>query len=225
MVFRSQVFRHLEQDWRDVIARAGSLWSPRWRDTHLQSNTSSLSSIPTTLVSTNTSISPATVQSITSSTPIATSIVVKEDDKKKEDEMKGEDQIEPSAPFMMNDAISFEDPNRVKETGEDSSSEVFVPEEAIPELWLPGRILHLYTYRGQYRVAEVGPDFESLRRIEVQGNMFVDHTSNDIFDSLLEVWQLFASFILLDVLILVYSFSVGTISIKCNSRATSMDGL
>ena len=25
-----QVFRHLEQDWRDVISRAGTLWSPRW---------------------------------------------------------------------------------------------------------------------------------------------------------------------------------------------------
>ena len=34
MVFREQVFRHIAQDWNDVIQRAGTLWSPRWRDTH-----------------------------------------------------------------------------------------------------------------------------------------------------------------------------------------------
>ena len=66
------------------------------------------------------------------------------------------------------------------------STTSIVPEEHMPELWLPGRILHLYTYRGQYRISRVDCTYTSLRTIEVQGNMFRDHTSNDIFDALLE---------------------------------------
>ena len=66
------------------------------------------------------------------------------------------------------------------------STTSIVPEERMPELWLPGRILHLYTYRGQYRISRVDRTYTSLRTIEVQGNMFSDHTSNDIFDALLE---------------------------------------
>eukprot|EP01034_Spumella_vulgaris_P023030 gene23030-29219_t len=38
MLFREQVFRHMAQDWTDVMARAYSLWSPRWRQTHSSSN-------------------------------------------------------------------------------------------------------------------------------------------------------------------------------------------
>ena len=66
------------------------------------------------------------------------------------------------------------------------STTSIIPEERMPELWLPGRILHLYTYRGQYRISRVSRTYTSLRTIEVQGNMFSDHTSNDIFDALLE---------------------------------------
>jgi hypothetical protein len=33
MKFREQIFRHVQQDWNDVIARAASVWSPRLRDT------------------------------------------------------------------------------------------------------------------------------------------------------------------------------------------------
>ena len=66
------------------------------------------------------------------------------------------------------------------------STTSIIPEEHMPELWLPGRILHLYTYRGQYRISRVDRTYTSLRTIEVQGNMFSDHTSNDIFDALLE---------------------------------------
>jgi len=121
LVFRAQVFRHLEQDWRDVIARLGSLWSPRWRDSKLTGHAITIT--------------------------------------------------------------SDEQPTTKPETDE---GEVVI-EEKIPELWLPGRLIHLYSYRGQYRVSAVAADFPSLRRIEVQGNMFNDHMSSDIFDALLEV--------------------------------------
>jgi hypothetical protein len=54
-------------------------------------------------------------------------------------------------------------------------------------LWLPGRVLHLYSYRGVYVAAEVPAAFPTLRRIEVQGHIFANHRSADTFDALLEV--------------------------------------
>lgn len=128
LVFRAQVFRHLEQDWRDVIARLGSLWSPRWRD------------------------SKQTGRTVTDTSTVIDGLY------------------------------------NVKSTPSEQSDEgEIIPEEKIPDLWLPGRLMHLYSYRGQYRVSAVGADFPSLRRIEVQGNMFNDHMSSEIFDALLEV--------------------------------------
>jgi hypothetical protein len=32
MTFRDKVFKFVEQDWYDAISRAGSIWTPRWRD-------------------------------------------------------------------------------------------------------------------------------------------------------------------------------------------------
>jgi hypothetical protein len=31
MVFREQMFQHLQQEWVDVLRRAAGLWTPRWR--------------------------------------------------------------------------------------------------------------------------------------------------------------------------------------------------
>jgi hypothetical protein len=52
---------------------------------------------------------------------------------------------------------------------------VLVEEEILPELWLPGRIIHIYINRGQYHAAEVERTFPELRRIELQSNIFKDH--------------------------------------------------
>jgi hypothetical protein len=32
LVFREKVFRHLKQDWSDVIQRTTALWAPKFRD-------------------------------------------------------------------------------------------------------------------------------------------------------------------------------------------------
>lgn len=89
-----------------------------------------------------------------------------------------------SSPLKSASATSFD-----QAEGE-ASNMVMVDEEKIPELWLPGRVLHLYSYRGQYRVQHVSREFPSLRRIEVQGHIFANHTSAAIFDALLEVRSL-----------------------------------
>ena len=60
-------------------------------------------------------------------------------------------------------------------------------DEWIPSLWLPGKIMHIYSHCGQYKVAKVPRTLLTLRKIEVQGNIFTDHLSQTIFDALLEV--------------------------------------
>ena len=54
-------------------------------------------------------------------------------------------------------------------------------------LWLPGRVVHLYSHRGCYFACDVPLGYPSLRRIEVQGHIFANHRSSAIFDALLEV--------------------------------------
>jgi hypothetical protein len=43
-----------------------------------------------------------------------------------------------------------------------------VEDEPIPPMYLPGKIVHIYSYRGTYRAAIVPCDHPSLRRIEVR---------------------------------------------------------
>ena len=75
----------------------------------------------------------------------------------------------------------------LNESTEINEGVVLVEGEALPDLWLPGRLLHLYSYRGQYKVSRVSREFISLRRIEVQGNIFSDHTAQHVYEALLEV--------------------------------------
>jgi hypothetical protein len=144
--FRHHIYKHLQQDWNDVLARVVTLWSPRTRETALLE--SSL---------TNTSAAAAPIASNqTSSPPITSSGLL-------EEEGDGE------------------------EGGGTSEDGVLVSEEELIQLWLPGNIVHLYARRGIYRAALVPRDFSDLRRINVQGNIFKDHSSMSIFEALQEV--------------------------------------
>jgi hypothetical protein len=124
LVFREKVFRHLEQDWSDVIQRATALWTPKFRD-HIS----------------------------------------KSHNHDKQHREKNADSEK-----------------------ENPDSFVIVEEDEIKDLYLPGKIYHIYSHRGQYKAVEVcGKSFDTLRRIEVQGNIFSDHDAMNIFNALLEV--------------------------------------
>ena len=72
--------------------------------------------------------------------------------------------------------------------GEDEyDDEVVVEEEELAQLWLPGRVLHIYIHNGQCMAAEVSRNFPDLRTIVLQGNIFEDHRSEKILNALLEV--------------------------------------
>lgn len=133
--FRSQVFFHMEQDWGDIMERAGSIWSPRWREIHSNSNNS---------------------RSIISNHKV---------------ERGGE-----------------YSPSKLEEHSSDwNNSLVIVAEEKIADLWVPGRIAHIYSHCGRYHAKIVKRDMPTLRQIEVQGNMLMDHTADSIFNALIEV--------------------------------------
>lgn len=70
---------------------------------------------------------------------------------------------------------------------------VLVEEAALLELWLPGCLLHLYSYRGQYRPAYASRSLATLRRMEVQGHIFRNHLGDSYFDALLEARAVLAA--------------------------------
>lgn len=127
ILFRSEVFKHVQQDWADVIERAINLWKPRKRlNDHIK--------------------------------------------KSKNDNSKS---ITPILDLDENDVLN--------------ENLILVDEDYIPELWIPGKILHIYSHRGLYKIKQVDRTFATLRKIEVQGNIFKDHTLKSIFEGLLEV--------------------------------------
>lgn len=95
----------------------------------------------------------------------------------------------------MSDAAKIEQStNSCDQSGEnvDSSSGIFeqpqiLEEMPLPRLFIPGKIVHIYTHRGGYKAAFVPRKFRQLRRISLAGNMLSDHMANAYYASLLEV--------------------------------------
>jgi len=84
----------------------------------------------------------------------------------------------------------FEDENVKKTPSEigsmDSSPAVLLDEIPLPRMFIPGKIVHIYTHRGGYKATFVPSAFRDLRQISLAGNMINDHTSKWYFEALLE---------------------------------------
>lgn len=160
------MFRHLRQDWTDVILRARDLWSPKTRVRDDVADLLGPKQGPRPL-----SPSPATATATATSTSTSNS---------------GQENSSDNATSQSErDQAADDDRDECSDAGvvvEDTERG-----EWIPSLWLPGRILHIYSHLGQYRVAKVPRSLPTLRKIEIQGNIFTDHVSQTIFDALLEV--------------------------------------
>jgi len=102
------------------------------------------------------------------------------DNKTTRDNLREKDHIygTQSAPSNV-DACS----NREENTG----SPVMLEEAPLPRMFIPGKIVHIYTHRGGYKATYVPRNFRELRRVSLAGNMLVDHMSRSYYDALLEV--------------------------------------
>ncbi|KAL9187576.1 hypothetical protein ACHAXT_001679 [Thalassiosira profunda] len=70
--------------------------------------------------------------------------------------------------------------------GSDTTPQI-LEEMPLPRMFIPGRIVHIYTHRGGYKAAFVPRKFRSLRRISMAGNMLSDHMAKSYYEGLLEV--------------------------------------
>ena len=68
-----------------------------------------------------------------------------------------------------------------------SAAPVVLEEAPLPRMFVPGKIIHIYSYRGVYKAAYVPRTFRDLRRISLAGNMLSDHTTKGYYEGLLEV--------------------------------------
>jgi hypothetical protein len=139
LVFRDQVFRHLQQDWADVMRRARSLWAPRQ---------------PQAFAATG---ADAALLALLQDSQRAT----------REAEAAADGDGDGDGDLAQLDADALV-----------AAGEL--------ELWLPGAVLHVYPWRGQWLGAVVSRDFPPLRAISVQGHIFEDHRSHNVFNALLE---------------------------------------
>lgn len=73
------------------------------------------------------------------------------------------------------------------EESDDPSAAVMLDETPLPRMYLPGKIIHIYTHRGGFKATFVPRTFRELRRISMAGNMLVDHTCKSYFEALTEV--------------------------------------
>lgn len=95
-----------------------------------------------------------------------------------------EEQTEP--PEKQTASASFLSATDLEEV-DDQSAAVMLDETPLPRMFLPGKIVHIYTHRGGYRAAFVPRTFRELRRISMAGNMLNDHTCKEYFEALKEV--------------------------------------
>ena len=132
LVFRQQVFRHLAQDWLDVIDRAGTLWSPRWRDTHFRQS-SHLSNQS---------------NSYHSNLDSSSSLLSSSHGKLQQQHEHGHgDNVDNTNKDHNKDNNKGKYDKNDNEEDEEIATMVIVDEENIVELWLPGSLLHLFSYR------------------------------------------------------------------------------
>jgi FYVE zinc finger/Lipase (class 3) len=141
--YNGSVYQHLHSDWNDIIERAGTLWSPRWREVHPKESFLPTHNPCETSIDTSNIIGHNSRENITG---ISTTSL-----------------------------------------GSDEEDGELVEEDNMIEYWLPGRIIHIYPHRGQYKAMIVHRSFQTLRQIEVQSNIFQDHRCEYIANALHEV--------------------------------------
>jgi len=96
--------------------------------------------------------------------------------------------LESWVPF---DEVPFDEPppNNDEERGkkmEDNTNPIVLEETPLPRMFIPGKIVHIYTHRGAYKAALVPKAFRELRRISLAGSMLNDHMSKHYYEALLE---------------------------------------
>lgn len=111
---------------------------------------------------------------------------------------------DPAMGESVNECVPFDEPpiaaenehstNSLDQSDDkvDSDSGIFeqpqiLEEMPLPRMFIPGKIVHIYTHRGGYKAAFVPRKFRQLRRISLAGNMLSDHMANSYYASLLEV--------------------------------------
>jgi hypothetical protein len=73
-------------------------------------------------------------------------------------------------------------------TPEDAGPAAVVLEEIpLPRMFVPGKVIHVYSHRGVYKAVYVPRTLRELRRISLAGNMLSDHTTKCYYEGLLEV--------------------------------------
>lgn len=104
---------------------------------------------------------------------------VKEGPGESMEQSDGKDEIAPRSPCPTADPEITD--------SEDSPGAVVLDEIPLPQMYIPGKIVHIYSHRGVYRASCVPRTFRELRRISLAGNMLSNHKTKSYYDALLEV--------------------------------------
>ena len=199
MVFREQMFQHLQAEWVDVLKRAAGLWTPRWRltggtgsGTGTQStaqafatarNSGTLPMPGTPQQAAPVRIRPAELVEVTVASLAAASSSSRSSNSSSEEHTT----TTAAGPESTNHTAYTHPPATSTSPTATDATPVMVDEEELTQLWLPGRVIHIYINNGQCFASEVSRTFPDLRVIALQGNIFEDHRSENIQNALLEV--------------------------------------
>ncbi len=192
MIFREQMFQHLQQEWVDVLRRASGLWTPRWRlvttaplstAANIKATERLLSNARNAELSEPLRAAGAQKQVAPGLTPAQKVI----DERTAHIPSWDDEPASSSAGSGSADINSTTGATKSKADSKVEAVAVMVEEEQLAQLWLPGRVMHIYIHNGQCFAAEVSRNFPELRTIVLQGNIFEDHRSERILNALLEV--------------------------------------
>ena len=93
----------------------------------------------------------------------------------------------PPIPDLSSEGDIDDESKSHEEEISNSAAPVILEEMTLPRMFIPGKIVHIYTHNGGYKAVCVPRTFRELRRISLAGNMLQDHTCKSYYEALLEV--------------------------------------
>jgi hypothetical protein len=197
LVKKEWVDQHLEQDLTSVFNRAKKVWAPRFRGSFMlprrdtgakeqdsgahEQKSQKMIDFEEKILKSDTS---ADIESVLESSDEDIGSIEIENMKNRNKSSLDVPSSSSDEPLMHNDVPS---PEYCGLDDVDGTDILVLGETPLPKMYVPGRIIHIYSDNGAYKATFVPRSFKAIRRISLAGNMLTDHTARAYYESLLEV--------------------------------------
>ncbi|CAM9182557.1 unnamed protein product [Chrysoparadoxa australica] len=179
---------HLDTDWDAVVQRAKGFWAPRWRTNTVRSREGKEECQKE---DTNEAFSSKVGKFVDGTSSSLKKKIIALPEGQEKGGLDGHDTSEKdedsSQPKPQEAPMGNPSEQGLPTAGAWEEEELGVEDaSSLPQMYIPGQIIHMYANRGTYQASFIPRTHPSLGRIEVFGNCVNDHKANNYFEGILE---------------------------------------